>query len=152
VNALNIARDASAPRTARAAGQARHCVMSSRRRGERWGGAGWQGAERPARSTDWCAQRQLIDLLPLDSRFSGAARQSWQQHSLYRVAPIVVKHGHPVALRLFVSTRSPWTVRTDRPDTKGVCVSCPFVRRTLSTDGATDLSGERVTKQDFPGQ
>ena len=46
---------------------------------------------------------------------------------------------NPVALRLFVSTRSlaasfvrPWTVRTDRTR-------------------ATDLSGERVTRQDFPG-
>ena len=87
----------------------------------------------------WCVQRQLIDLLPLDSRFSGAAGQSWQQHSLHRVAPIVVKHGHAMALRLFVSTRSlaasfvrPWTVRTDRTR-------------------ATDLSGEKVTKQDSPG-
>ena len=89
----------------------------------------------------WCAQRQLIDLLPLDSRFSGPAWQSRQQHSLHRVAPIVVKHGHPVALRLFVSTRSlaasfvrPWTVRILR-------VSVPFVRRTLSTDGQPTCPG-----------
>ena len=46
---------------------------------------------------------------------------------------------NPVALRLFVSTRSlaasfvrPWTVRTDRTR-------------------ATDLSGKKVTKQDSPG-
>src|SRR5262245_18509264 len=42
-----------------------------------------------------------------------------------------------VALRLFVARRSPgciivrpWPVRTNRPDTKGICASCPIVRRT----------------------
>ena len=81
----------------------------------------------------WCAQRQLIDRLPLDSRFSGAAWQSWQQHSLHRAAPIVFKHRHPrrpsdysaAPIALAASFVRPWIVRTERTDTKGIFLSCP---------------------------